>query len=255
MSLIVTVYVPEGIVMASDSRQSITVTGKKPTGEEFKVETVNSDAVTKTFLLKQQKVGISNFGQDLLDGVPMPSYIKAFIEQELAAADDVTTIANKLVQYFKKSFPTADVGFHIAGYKKEGKNSIPHVYHCHVGKGTVGRQNLKPDGSIDFGATWSGQIDILTSIINPVAIKDAKGRDKVFRAPEPIVWDAMTLQDGIDFSIYAIRTTIDTMRFQARAKNVGGPIDVLIITPDRPPGWIQKKEYRGEQGKEHREEE
>ena len=55
----------------------------------------------------------------------------------------------------------------------------------------------------------------------------------------------MTLQDAIDFSIYAIRTTIDTMRFQARPKNVGGPIDVLVITPDET-RWIQKKELRGE---------
>ena len=179
MSLIVTVYVPEGIVMASDSRQSITIARKKPTGEEFKVETVNSDAVTKTFLLKQQQVGISNFGEDLLGGVPMPSYIKAFIEEELAADDDVIAIAKKLVQYFKNSFPKADVGFHVTGYKKEGKTSVPYVYHCHVGKGAVERRNLKPDGSVAFGATWSGQIDILTSIINPVAIKDSDRSNRI----------------------------------------------------------------------------
>lgn len=87
MSLIVAVYVPEGIVMASDSRQSITIGGTRPTGEEFKVETVNSDAVMKTFLLDQQQVGISNFGQDLLNGVPMASYIRRFIDEALVAAE------------------------------------------------------------------------------------------------------------------------------------------------------------------------
>ena len=60
----------------------------------------------------------------------------------------------------------------------------------------------------------------------------------------PIFWDAMALQDAIDFSIYAVRTTIDTMRFQARQKNVGGPIDVLLITPDVAE-WIQRKTMRG----------
>lgn len=247
MSLIIVVYVPEGIVMASDSRQSITIGGTRPTGEEFKVETVNSDAVMKTFLLDQQQVGISSFGQDLLDGVPMASYIRRFIEEGLVAADDVSTIPGKLVAYFGKSFPKADVGFHVAGHKKEGKSSIPHVYHCHVGKNKVERRNARPDGSIIYGTTWSGQIDILTSIINPVAVKDEKGKDKIIRSPAPIIWDAMTLQDAIDFSIYAIRTTIDTMRFQARPKNVGGPIDVLLLTPERPPDWIQRKKYRGEQ--------
>ena len=241
MSLIITTYVPEGIVMASDSRQSVTVTGKTPTGKDFKVETINSDAVNKVFLLEKQQVGISNYGQDLLNGIPMGSHIKRFIEEELVAADDVTTIPKKLVKYFRKSFPNADAGFHISGYKKEGKASVPHIYLCHVAKDTIERKNIKPDGSLRYGATWSGQIDIITSIINPIAIKDEKGADKVIRAPAPIIWDAMTLQDAIDFSIYAIRTTIDTMRFQARPKNVGGPIDVLLLTTEEA-RWIQRKE-------------
>lgn len=248
MSLIIAVYVPEGIVMASDSRQSITIEGKRPDGQDFKVDTVNSDAVGKTFFLEHQQVGIANFGQDLLDGVPMASYIKRFIEEDLVAADDVTTIPKKLVEYFRKSFPQADVGFHVAGYKKEGKTSVPYVYHCHVGRDTFERRNAKPDGSVLYGATWSGQVDIITSIINPVVVKVGKTKEKVVQAPAPIIWNAMTLQDAIDFSIYAIRTTIDTMRFQARAKNVGGPIDVLLLTPDSKPRWIQKKDYRGEQG-------
>ena len=241
MSLVIATYVPEGIVMASDSRQSITIKGKTPEGKDFRVQTVNSDAVTKTFLLARQAVGISNFGSDLLAGVPMASYIKKFIEAELVAADDVMTIPKKLVEYFRRSFPNADAGFHVCGYKKEGKVSIPHVYHCHVGRNTTERRNIKPDGSLAYGATWSGQIDILTSIVNPVVVKDDKGADKVIRRPAPIVWDAMTLQDAIDFSIYAIRTTIDSIRFQARPKNVGGPIDVLLLTPDEV-RWICKKE-------------
>jgi hypothetical protein len=244
MSLIVTTYVPEGIVMASDSRQWVTVEGETPTGKALKVETVSSDAVVKTFLLQEQQVGISNYGQDLLNGVPMGSYIKRFIEEELVAADDVTSIPEKLVKYFRKSFPDADAGFYVAGYKKEGKASVPYVYRCHVAKNAVERKNVKPDGTLAYGASWSGQIDILTSIVNPVTAKDEKGTEKVIRAPAPIIWDAMTLQDAIDFSIYAIRTTIDTMRFQARPKNVGGPIDVLVLTPEEAK-WIQRKELHG----------
>jgi len=248
MSLVIVVYIPEGIVMASDSRQSITIGGKTPDGEDFKVETVNSDAVIKTFLLEKQQVGISNFGADLLGGVPMSSHIKTFIEEELVTADDVITIAEKLVTYFRKSFPKADAGFHVAGYKKEGKASIPYVYHCHIARNVHERRNAKPDGLLRYGATWSGQIDIITSIINPppAVIKAGKAKDKVVLASAPIIWDAMTLQDAIDFSIYAIRTTIDTMRFQARPKNVGGPINVLLLAPNREPRWIQRKDYQGE---------
>jgi len=230
--------------MASDSRQSITIEGKTPEGKDFKVETVNSDAVVKTFLLENQRVGISSYGQNLPGGIPMASYIKKFIEEILAAADEVTTIPKKLVSYFKQSFPDLDTGFHVSGYKKDGKISVPYVYRCHVAKDVIERLNTKPDGSLAYGASWSGQIDILASIINPVVVKDEEGVEKVVRAPAPIVWDAMTLQDAIDFSIYAIRTTIDTMRFQARPKNVGGPIDVLLITPGEFK-WIYRKELHG----------
>lgn len=51
----------------------------------------------------------------------------------------------------------------------------------------------------------------------------------------------MPLQDAIDFSFFVIKTTIDTIRFQARPKTVGGPIDILVLTPDYAK-WIQKKE-------------
>jgi hypothetical protein len=245
MSLVIVIYVPEGIVMASDSRQFLTVEGKTPEGRDFKVETHASDSVIKTFLLVDQRTGISYFGQDFLAGVPMASHIKKFIEEELTASDDVVTISKKIIEYFRRLFPDADTGFHVAGYKKEGKISVPYVYYCHVSRNTVIRRNIKPDGSLAYGATWSGQIDVIDSIVNPVVLKDEKDIDKVVRAPVPIIWDAMVLQDAIDFSIYAIRTTIDTMRFQARPKNVGGPIDVLVITPNEA-RWIQKKELRGE---------
>ncbi|MBE0481500.1 MAG: hypothetical protein IBX68_11045 [Dehalococcoidia bacterium] len=244
MSFVIAVYVPEGIIMASDSRQSVTIEGKAPDGKTFKVETVNSDSITKTFLLEKHNTGISNFGQDLLGGVPIASRINRFIEEELTPDDNVESIPRKLIDYFRRSFANVDVGFHVAGYKKEGKVSVPHVYSCHVSRNVVERRNLKPDGSISFGAAWSGQTDILTSILIPVTVKDEKGADKVVRSPAPIIWDAMALQDAIDFSIYAIRTTIDTMRFQARPKNVGGQIDVLVLMPEEA-RWIQSKQLHG----------
>jgi len=244
MSLAIAVYVPEGIVMASDSRESITIERKTPEGKDFKVETVNSDAVTKTFLLEEQRLGISSFGQAGLGGQPIASHIKSFLEEQLAPGDDVATIPPKLVAYLRSSFPNADTGFHVAGYKTEGRLSVPYVYYCHVARNEMVRRNVKPDGSLSYGAAWGGEFDILASILNPVTYKDETGTEKVIRAVAEVAWNVMPLQDAIDFAIYAIQTTIDTMRFQARAKTVGGPIDVLALTPEEAK-WIQKKELRG----------
>jgi hypothetical protein len=244
MSLVIAVYVPEGIVMASDSRQSITIERKTLEGKDFKVETVNSDAVFKTFLLEVQQVGISGFGKDVLGQRPIASHIKSLIEEELTSEDDVEKVSQKIFTYFRKFFSDADTGFHIAGYKKEGKISVPYIYYCHLARNEMRRCNVKPDGSLAYGASWSGQTDILASILNPVVIKDESGKDKIIRPIAPIAWEVMPLQDAIDFSIYAIQTTIDTMRFQARPKTVGGPIDVLVLKPEEAK-WIQRKELRG----------
>jgi len=255
MTLVIATYVPEGIVMASDSRQSITIGGKTPNGKDIpRIDTINSDSVYKTYLLSRKdkndnpifEVGVNSFGQNLLGGVSTASHIKRFSEQELTDSDDVTSIPKKLVKFFKKSFPNADTGFNIAGYKIENKTSIPYVYYCHVGKGIFNqRKNTKPDGSIAYGASWSGQGDVITNLINPILITDEHGKERVIKLFYPIAWDAMPLQDAIDFSIFAIRTTIDTIRFQARPKNVGGPIDILVITPDGAK-WIKRKELKSE---------
>ncbi len=253
MSLVVTTYVPEGIVMASDSRQSVSIGGKAPDGKELpKIDTVNSDNVHKTFLLEKLdkdgkshfQVGVSTFGADLLGKVSTASHIKRFTEKKLIAEDDVETIPKKLVNFFKKDFPGADIGFHVAGYKKEEKVSIPYIFYCSVKKDLFEKKNLKPDKTLAYGATWSGQGDVLAGVLNPNLIPGPEGKTLTMHKP-PIIWDAMALQDAIDFSIYAIRTTIDTIRFQARPKNVGGPIDVLVITPEEAK-WIQKKELIGD---------
>lgn len=238
MSFVITVYVPTGIVMASDSRQSITIEAKAPDGTPLpKIETVSSDFVYKTFLLEKQQVGINSYGDTLLGKTTIDSHIKRFSEEMVDDKDDVTIVVDKLIKFFRRHFPKADTSFHVAGFKKKDRKSIPHVFRCHVGKNTIERPNVAPKtDNVKYGASWGGQADVISSLIQPTP-----GQPKA-----PIIWDAMTIQDAIDFAIYAVRTTIDTMHFQARSKNVGGPVDVLLITPDEPARWIQRKQFRGE---------
>lgn len=252
MSLIITTYVPEGIVTASDSRQSIRIEGKTPDGKDLPpIETISSDSVYKTFLLERFnkdnkplfQVGVSVFGEANLGGVPTAHHIKKFSEEVLKDTDDVEKIPKKLVNYFHKQFPKANTGFHVVGYKKDEKGvSEPYVFTCQVNKKDFQRLNFKD--KILYGASWSGQSDILSGILMPMTIKGPDDKPLVIQKP-PVVWDAMSLQDAIDFCVYGIRTTIDTIRFQARPKNVGGAIDILVISPDGAK-WISKKELKGE---------
>jgi hypothetical protein len=246
MSFIITVYVPEAIVMASDSRQSITIQRQAPDGTKLQpVETVSSDFVYKTFWLPKQGVGISTFGEFVLGKVTIESHIKRFQEEKLGDEDDIFSVAQKLSEFFRGKFPEANTAFHVAGFKKEARVSVPYVYYCQVSRNEMKRLNTKTGtDEVVYGASWGGQSDIIAGILSPSQLKSPDGKvQQVIKAP--VVWDAMPIQDAIDFAIYAVRTTIDTIRFQARPKNVGGPIDVLLLTPEKT-GWIQRKEYKGE---------
>jgi len=246
MSFIITVYVPGAIVMASDSRQSIII--KRRTPDETKqqaVETVNSDFVYKTFLLPKQGVGISTFGEFILGNITIESYIKRFQEEKLKDGDDIFSATQKIMEFFRKKFPNANTAFHIAGFKKESGISVPYVYNCQVSRNEMKRLNAKPEtDKVVYGASWGGQGDVIAGILTPSQLTTPDGKTQQV-AKAPVVWDAMPIQDALDFAIYAVRTTIDTIRFQARPKNVGGPIDVLLLTPEKTI-WIQRKEYRGQ---------
>ena len=82
-----------------------------------------------------------------------------------------------------------------------------------------------------------------SALIQPVGLLDQQGKLSSALPHQPIPWGFFTLQDAVDFAIFAVRSTIDALRFQPRAKTVGGPIDVLVIKPTGA-SWIQRKELR-----------
>ncbi|MFC1902519.1 hypothetical protein ACFLX4_00415 [Chloroflexota bacterium] len=246
MSFVITAYVPEAIIMASDSRQTITIKRQSPPENKVQTtETVNSDFVYKTFLLSMQGVGISTFGEFMLGNITVESHIKRFQEEKLKAADDILSVSQKILEFFKNKFPSANVAFHVAGFKKESGISVPHVYACQVSRNEMRRLNERKDtAEVTYGVSWGGEGDIIAGILSPTQRTGPDGKiQQVVKAP--VIWQALPVQDAIDFAIYAVRTTIDTIRFQARPKSVGGPIDVLLLTPEES-SWIQRKEYSGE---------
>ena len=114
------------------------------------------------------------------------------------------------------------------------------VYRVAPFHNTVNLLNPENENGETQGASWDGEGDIMGRLIQPVFIRDPEGNYQPL--PHfPIPWQFFTLQDAIDFAVYAIRTTIDSVRFLPRAKTVGGPIDVLVIKPTESK-WISKKE-------------
>lgn len=239
MSLIITVYVPEGIVLAGDSRLTLTWTDKTETHEQHNSITT-SDSYTKIYSLAN-KFGLGVFGEVYIDQVNICGSLNQFVEQNIDKHTTIDEIPERLIMFFGERFNYPTTHFYLVGYKMEDGISVPHTYSINLADKNYKRSNFDNEQLIN-GANWGGEIEVLSRIL--LNVKMQRGDEWTELADNPIPWNFMTLQDAVDFGVYAVKTTIDTMRFQQKEKTVGGPIDVLVIQPYQEPVFIQKKEIR-----------
>ena len=97
MSIIVSVYLKEGIVMSADSR----LTGITPCKDGVRDQYTVSDNGQKLFLIKNGNIGISSCGDQTLDGKTIADFIRCFELEEVRSEDTVSDVANKLAAYVK----------------------------------------------------------------------------------------------------------------------------------------------------------
>ena len=237
MSLIITVYVPEGIVLAGDSRLTLNWTDKTQTGEHHNSITT-SDSYTKIFLLAD-KFGLGVFGEVFVNEINICGLINQFVQENINENTTIDEIPERLIYFFGEKFNYPVTHFYLVGYKMEDGISVPHTYSIALAEKSYRRSNFENEHTIN-GANWGGEIEVLSRIL--LTVKMQRGDEWTELADNAIPWNFMTLQDAVDFGVYAVRTTIDTMRFQQKEKTVGGPIDILVIQPHQEPVFIQKKE-------------
>lgn len=244
MSLIITIHTNEGIIMASDSRTTFNKQDFSPLPDGKGAIITNnqgvhySDTTNKTFLTKNN-IGISTCGAAAINGKPVAGYIEEFVNAKVSCDTQVSDVAKLVLEEFRSFSPIPDIIFHVAGYETKDNILLQRFYRVFVAINKIIEVDVTSQG-----AAWNGETEILSRIISPywTEVKQADGTVTYERhnAP-PIPWNFFSLQDAIDFSKYAINTTIETMRFQERLKTVNAPIDILAI---KPAGafWVQKKE-------------
>lgn len=237
MSLLISTYVPEGIILAGDSRLTLSWNEQEPTTSiEKNFSITATDTNTKVFLIKD-KFGLGTFGTADINGIPISGYINQFVEEKIDDETEIDNIPEYLHNFFGDLHGKPQTHFYLVGYKIENKISIPHVYLIDIKNTTTTRIN-EASGTINFGANWGGESEVMTRLLSEVTLNENSLKSA------SIPFNFFTLQDAIDFSSYAIKTTIETFRFQQRIKTVGGPIDILAITPNKV-SWVQKKELYG----------
>lgn len=149
--------------------------------------------------------------------------------------------------------------FIVAGFNNDNSYQVFSIYV----PGTVEKKRDSSEKGLEYGASWIGQTDVLSRIVlgfdgrignlpmiqNATALFTQQGVQQQLRSLEyNIQWGTMTLQDGVDFSVLAIKTTTAIQRFSdgivgdpGDMPGVGGPIDVAIITPEKGFIWVTRK--------------
>ena len=235
MTLIVSLRIPDGIVLAGDS-----------------LSTLPTQAVPTTLSYRQKifpfcgKFGVGTFGADLLAETSVYFSLRLFEErlkqQPPKGATEIarkigTEFHNLLVEQLRREDVSVDalpakqvfLGFQVVGYNE----SEPRTVEVLVGK------EVRLHVLDKLGCTVSGNQEIVQAIWG---LSESSSESSHSFPP------VTSLQDAIDYAEFLIRTTIDYQRFSPNFPNVGGDIDIALVTPFDGFRWIRQNSLGGIRG-------
>ena len=127
---------------------------------------------------------------------------------------------------------------YAVGFKARAWSLPPEYVYFVTFRRTWNRVNT---AELPVGANWGGETEVMSRLLSHVRVEQGSQWNEMPAAQIP--FNFFTLQDAIDFAVYAIRTTMESIRFQMRPKTVGGAIDILALKAGEKPLWVQKKRY------------
>jgi hypothetical protein len=273
MSLGIAFKGPEGVVLAVDSRVTLTTQLQQPNQPPLLLPSTYDNATKLLKVRSQNWVGAVTYGLGAI-GQAEPRTAHSYIlelEQELDKEGvgrlSVQDFAKRLSKFFldkwqAQNMPAVqgqDMIFLVGGYDEGApygrvfevfipSRPVPNEWHGGVG---------------EFGLVWGGQQEYAGRLIHgfdvrlPTMTKDFLNLDdqrleelrqhllQNLQAPVPFAF--LPLQDCVDLAIFLIRTTIVMQHWIVGVRGVGGAIDVAVITQTGGFSEIQRKSLTGEE--------
>ena len=260
MTLIVSLRIPDGIVIAGDSLATVVGQGQLEAtigvtcpqcNHEHEIESkFPMPPISATTFSYAQKVfsfsrtfGVGTFGSGLIAGKSVYFAMRLFETRLKKEVDNdisligVTEVAqmigneshNLLKEQLNKENVPLDalpedqliLGFQVVGYD----DIEPKTVEVYIGK------NVRHQVQENLGCTVSGSKEVVQ------AIWELYERHPESQPPYLV----FSLQDAIDYAEFLIRTTIAHQRFSQTIPTVGGDIDVALVTPFDGFQWIRQK--------------
>jgi hypothetical protein len=262
-TVVVGVAIAEGLVLAADSRLTMTFDRLTPPYKTI------SDSAQKLFDVGN--AGLAMYGSAFLQGRSVAAWVGEFKSQSriseartLASSPfrDIEVMAKEFSAYmspiYDKQFPPGGqrpiLGFMMIGYNKAGvgkliqfelpSSPVPQTTH----------------DTTNTGLEWGGHTHVISRLL--LGVNDSMREipelkltpqqqklysDKIDRQEFYIPYPSLMLQDGIDLALSLVRITVEIERFSfgtneapGEIPGVGGAVDVLIVTPSGVQ-WVKQK--------------
>lgn len=265
MSLGIVIKAPEGLVLAAESR--LTLTAQSPNAHPLHV---NFDNATKllSFGKPNLSVGVVTYGQAAIGLRTAQSFIPEFEAKlsEDAKRLPIFEFANKFSDFYMQQWNAVmpadysgpNMTFVVAGFDEGEPYGKVYIIDIPRSPSPIAQHSA----SGEFGITWGGQREIVDRLVQGFDGRLGEVFSKLNLTPEqsqllspilaqiqlPIPLQALPLQDCVDLAIFFIRTTITAQKLTVGLRGVGGPIDVATITRQDGLQFIQRKHIVGETG-------
>lgn len=164
--------------MAADSRTTLE-TKVASNGNEKTISFDVSNSTNKLFCTKSG-VGISTCGSAGIGGKPIAGFIDQYAIEN--ASEKAPTLATKMLAHFRNLDPQLATVFHVVGYDEQGKQR---VFRINTHANNVDEVN---PGLLQ-GATWNGETDVLTRMIQPCWLAGQDGKPAEQLPAYPIPWN------------------------------------------------------------------
>jgi hypothetical protein len=263
MSLGIAFKGPEGIVLAADSR--VTLTTEIQTNQEKRLLLSTFDNATKLLRIDKRKhIGVVTYGLGAI-GLKEPRTAHSFLpeldDRLLDTQQTVKEFAESLSDFFveqwqetmPEDYSGPPITFLIGGYDDE-KAIYGKIFQIDI------PSNPNPNewhSGASFGPVWGGQLQYITRLIKGFdpnlltivqkhlgltkeQIDDLTGLLQG-ELSSKIPYQFLPLQDCVDLSVFLIRTTMQFQTWQIDVRGVGGAIDVAIITRTKGFELVQHK--------------
>jgi hypothetical protein len=268
MTIVASVKVRDGLVLATDSMSQIQATVDEQ-GHRAVIKTYSN--AKKLFQVGTSPIGvmmygIGNIGQRSIEGLMLDFNANHLTKLSEEQQQSVKGISNALFEFFNdlyqpefKNIPKEQkmrelrLGFFIAGHSKDKPFVEEWEFLLPRDKQT---KQVRPE--TEFGASWRG-IDLpFTRLLkgfdprSEMKLREHGVSDDVIKEAlhswkAQIAYNGMPVQDAINFAVFILKTTIGLATFELGPPSCGGPLQVACILPSSGFRWITQPQLSVEQ--------